>query len=87
MVVTEGGTIGGWRVDSITPSEVSLSGPGGTKTLQPKNDPNLTPSTTSAATPPFTQPNLAVQPPGRPGLPAALLGRAGMRPGRFRERR
>ncbi len=33
----------GWRVERINPREVSLSGPSGTKTLQPKFDPNLTP--------------------------------------------
>ena len=55
MIVTEGDTVSGWRVDSITPREVSLSGPGGTKTLQPKIDPNLAPPAPppmAAATPP-----------------------------------
>jgi general secretion pathway protein N len=39
--VAEGEAVSGWRIESITPREVSLSGPGGTKTLQPKMDPNL----------------------------------------------
>jgi hypothetical protein len=39
MVLNEGETVSGWRVDSIAPSEVSLVGPGGLKTLQPKLDP------------------------------------------------
>jgi hypothetical protein len=43
MAVTEGDSVGGWRIDSITPLAVSLSGPGGSKTLQPKIDPNLAP--------------------------------------------
>jgi hypothetical protein len=41
--VAEGDSVSGWRVESITPREVSLSGPSGTKTLQPKLDPNLAP--------------------------------------------
>jgi len=43
LTVTEGETVSGWRIETITPREVSLSGPGGAKTLQPKVDPNLTP--------------------------------------------
>ena len=39
--LTEGEAVSGWRIESITPHEVSLSGPGGTKTLEPKLDPNL----------------------------------------------
>jgi len=39
----EGEAVSGWRIESITPREVSLSGPSGTKTLQPKMDPNLSP--------------------------------------------
>jgi len=39
----EGEAVSGWRIESITPREVSLSGPSGTKTLQPKMDPNLAP--------------------------------------------
>jgi hypothetical protein len=39
--VSEGEAVSGWRIESITPHEVSLSGPGGTKTLEPKLDPNL----------------------------------------------
>ena len=43
LKVAEGDAVSGWRIESITPREVSLSGPSGTKTLQPKIDPNLTP--------------------------------------------
>jgi hypothetical protein len=39
--LSEGEAVSGWRIDSITPREVSLTGPAGTKTLQPKLDPNL----------------------------------------------
>jgi general secretion pathway protein N len=41
--LTEGEAVSGWRIESITPREVSLSGPGGSKTLEPKVDPNLVP--------------------------------------------
>jgi len=42
--LAEGEAVSGWRIESITPREVSLSGPSGTKTLQPKMDPSLAPS-------------------------------------------
>jgi hypothetical protein len=90
MRVTEGETVGGWRVDSITPVEVSLSGPGGIKTLQPKFDPNLTPAAgppslvnRPAAGPggaPFASFPGSVQPGVRPGLPP-IFNRAPPRPG------
>jgi hypothetical protein len=35
----EGDAVSGWRIESITPREVSLSGPTGTKTMQPKPRP------------------------------------------------
>jgi hypothetical protein len=60
LKVSEGEDVSGWRVDNITLREVSLSGPGGTKVLQPKLDPNLVP--------PAPQPALA-NVPGRPGFP------------------
>ena len=41
LSLSEGEAVSGWRIESITPHEVSLSGPGGTKTLEPKLDPNL----------------------------------------------
>ena len=37
----EGETINEWRLESIGPNEVSLSGPTGITTLAPKTDPNL----------------------------------------------
>lgn len=79
LTVIEGETVSGWRVDSITPREVSLSGPGGNKTLQPKIDPNLTPpappSPPAAAAPAATPPAAAARARSRaaaqapPGLP------------------
>ena len=38
LVLTEGETLGGWRLDSITPLQVSLSSLGDTKILQPEVD-------------------------------------------------
>jgi general secretion pathway protein N len=72
--VAEGDAVSGWRIESITPREVSLSGPTGTKTLQPKLDPNLAaPSNQPAAAKP---PGRLPAPPGaaRPGAPAAAAG-------------
>lgn len=55
LKVAEGDAVSGWRVESITAREVSLSGPSGSKTLQPKMDPNLAPP----AGPPPTVPGPA----------------------------
>jgi hypothetical protein len=81
--LTEGEAVSGWRIESITPREVSLSGPGGTKTLEPKLDPNL--AQPSGPTP-AAQPSQLVNVPPRqgvpPGLPAAAVPpRPGVPPG------
>ena len=73
--VTEGEAVSGWRIESITPHEVSLSGPGGTKTLEPKLDPNLVQP--PAPTPP---PNLAARLPPQPAPVANLPPRPGVPP-------
>jgi general secretion pathway protein N len=65
LKVAEGDAVSGWRIESITPREVSLSGPSGTKTLQPKLDPNLV----SQAGPPIGQPGARVPTPPAPGRP------------------
>jgi hypothetical protein len=83
LMVTEGETISGWRVDSISPTEVSLSGPDGTKTVQPKFDPNLAPApeTPSPAAPVvFSPPNIR-EAPGvpRPGAAPFIPGQARLR--------
>jgi hypothetical protein len=83
--VAEGEAVSGWRVESITPREVSVSGPSGTKTLQPKLDPNLAapapagaaggrvPTPPAAGAPRVPAPAAARPPPGvpvnNPGLP------------------
>ena len=41
LIVQEGEEVSGWRIEGITPDAVSLSGPGGTTTLQPKPDTSL----------------------------------------------
>jgi hypothetical protein len=41
LVVSEGDSVSGWRVDSINPEEVAVTGPEGSKTLRPKSDPAL----------------------------------------------
>jgi len=78
LKLTEGEAVSGWRIESITPREVALSGPGGAKTLSPKIDPNLVapPSGSipaaapaAAARPPVPPP--AAGAPPRPGVPPA----------------
>jgi hypothetical protein len=85
LVVTEGETISGWRVDSISPSEVSLTGPDGTKTVQPKFDPNLAPppEPPSPAAPVVFSPPTMRAAPGvvvpQPGAPPFIPGQARLR--------
>jgi general secretion pathway protein N len=78
LKLTEGEAVSGWRIESITPREVSLSGPGGTKTLEPKVDPSLSQGPASppapgspAARPPVPLPAGAAALP-RPGVPPTL---------------
>jgi hypothetical protein len=79
LVVKEGDTVNGWHVDSISPSEVALTGPGGTTTLQPKNDPHLMPPPPGTA-PPFPSPSRASVPArGNPAIPQPPYNRG---PGR-----
>jgi hypothetical protein len=82
LIVSEGDTVGGWRVENITPREVSLSGPEGTKTLQPKIDPNLLPPPPPpGATPPPSPIRPAAVSPVRPGFPPSFPNRPQARPG------
>jgi hypothetical protein len=81
--LSEGEVVSGWRIESITPRQVSLSGFDGTKTLEPKLDPNLvqpapgpTPAANLGARPP-AQPAPGVQPFAGINLPP----RAGVLPG------
>ena len=69
VVLNEGETVSGWRVDSIAPSEVSLVGPGGIKTLQPKLDPAHTVSNVAPASAARAQPQPPSDAPIRPRGP------------------
>src|SRR5437762_2681333 len=51
VVLSEGEALKDWRIDSISPQEVSLSGPAGTMTLKPKPDANLVRPAPPAAAP------------------------------------
>jgi general secretion pathway protein N len=102
LTVAEGDEVSGWRVESITPREVSLTGPTGTKTLQPKLDPNLAappappPGANAAGRPPnplppgaprpAIPPNAAAAAPPNPGVPINVPG-APPRPLRPRQQR
>ena len=80
--LTEGEAVSGWRIESITPREVSLSGPGGTKTLEPKLDPSLAqppPGSTPTANPAARLP--APPTAAQPGPAANVLRRPGVPPG------
>jgi general secretion pathway protein N len=80
LKVADGDAVSGWRIESITPREVSLNGPSGTKTLQPKLDPNLAPPPSQ---PPVGQPGgRAPTPPaaGRPRMPMPGVAPAAARP-------
>jgi general secretion pathway protein N len=72
LKVAEGDEVSGWRVESITPREISLSGPGGTKTLQPKLDPNLA---GQVPQPPVANPAAPLPTPGGRPATAAARGR------------
>ncbi len=77
LTVSEGDTVSGWRVESITPREVSLTGPSGSKTLQPKLDPNLVPAPSQApATPTPEAAAAAARARAQPAAAAALPGAA-----------
>ena len=77
LVVTEGETVDGWRIENITPSEISLRGPSGSQTLQPRPDPNPPPPNRSQ--PPANAGARPAAPPGR-GAPAAPV-KSGPPPG------
>ena len=71
MVRSEGETMKDWRLDTITLQEVVLSGPGGTRTLQPKTDASLVrraPAPPPAAARPG--PNTPAAQPGGPAIAA-----------------
>lgn len=88
LVVKEGDTVNGWHVDNISPTEVALTGPTGTKTLQPKNDPHLVPPPPPSPTPPLPLPaRVAPSAPGRPVIPTTPYNPGPGRPVPLRARR
>jgi hypothetical protein len=76
LVRLEGVTVNDWHLDSIAPRVVTLTGPAGTTTLEPKADPNLAWPVAAGnrplfPTPPMPQPKAAASPPVRlPNVPA-----------------
>jgi len=73
LTLAEGESVNGWQIENITPSEVSLIGRGGTKTLQPTLDPNPPPRALLARATAVPQPagpsGQAPVPGSRPGTP------------------
>ncbi|GGF23619.1 hypothetical protein GCM10011611_32100 [Aliidongia dinghuensis] len=88
MVLAEGDQIAGWQIQQIAASSVTLTGPGGNQTLEPKPDPAL------AAAPPVPPPPPGVPAPQNPrqylpgglqlppGVPNPFAGQATATPGR-----
>ena len=71
-ILSVGQALNGWKLDSISPEGVSLSGPGGTRTLQPEGDTTLVRQARLPAAPAQPQPAAAPrQAPGRPQAGAA----------------
>jgi hypothetical protein len=64
-----GDALNGWKLDSISPEEVSLSGSGGTRTLQPKVDTTLVRQARLPASP--AQPAAGASPGAPPTQPQA----------------
>lgn len=84
LTLSEGESVSGWRIESITPTEISLVSPSGTRTLQP----TLEPASVAQARPPrgnaAPRPAApvqnapaqgAAQPPGAPPRAAAAARR------------
>ncbi len=84
VIVSEGEVVSGWRVERITARQVSLTGPDGTRTLQPKFDPNLAPPASAAGpgnAPPAPVPPVLAPAGSRPPFPPMPLNRPPPRPG------
>jgi general secretion pathway protein N len=86
LIVGDGEQVDGWRIASISPREVALSGPGGDRTLRPQPDPNLThppgaPAVTGVAQPIGSVPASAAPrratAPNIPGIPPPWPARLG----------
>jgi hypothetical protein len=75
IVVLEGGAIAGWTVQKILATEVTLTGPGGTTTLETKFDENMVPPAPQLPAAMAGGGRNGIVPPGGGGTPA------GIRPG------
>jgi hypothetical protein len=73
LIRSEGETVNDWHLDSIAPREVTVTGPAGTTTLEPKADPTLV-----RPAPPVQAAPVASA--ARPGAPPAQPVAAGNRP-------
>lgn len=69
FIRSEGEMISDWRIETIAAQSVSLSGPKGTTTLEPKADPNLA-RLRAAAQPALPAASAASAPPRVPPAPA-----------------
>jgi hypothetical protein len=73
LVRSEGETVNDWHLDSIAPREVTVTGPAGTTTLEPKPDPTLVRPAAPAQAAPVAS---AARPGPAPVQPAAAGARA-----------
>src|SRR5215207_1033564 len=73
LTVAEGESVDGWRLEKITPTEIALAGPKGSRTLQPMPEPasaaQSRPQRGNAALRPSAQPRA---PPAPPAQAAAI---------------
>jgi hypothetical protein len=76
LVRSEGEMISDWHIDNIAAQSVSLSGPSGTTTLEPRPDPNLVRVQQSAAKPAMPPPPV----PAAANQPSVPLPSAPVRP-------
>jgi hypothetical protein len=86
-----GDQVAGWRVQQITVASVTLDGPGGTRTLEPKADPSLVPPAAPSAPVAPVVPNPGQVTPRQylpggmqlpPGVPNPFAGQGVPQPGR-----
>jgi hypothetical protein len=74
LLLTEGETVNGWQIESITAHEIALRGPAGTRTLQPRAEESVAqrmPGAASILRPPASA---TAPPPGPINLPFAPDG-------------
>ncbi len=81
MVRSEGEMINDWRLESIAPGEVVLSGPAGTTTLQPKIDTSLARRVAAPSRPTPSPPQVAGPAPPIAGTPKPRSAPAVQSPG------